>query len=176
MTYESRGIPRTKSDKPLSELIMDPHFVFTILSLTVSVGVFFYYLYKLLFCRDEIDSDEAVQKRLALSGSAKDAKRAAPMTQEEKTALTLRLMAKLADEKERAEAAHAVLSRSIDEKKDKLGGSGASTPAKAKSGAASLAGSQQQAEQVTHVAAGKTIEAKAAEKPVVRRRKANVEK
>lgn len=34
--------------KSLSELLSDPHFIFTIASLCVSLGIFFYFLYQLL--------------------------------------------------------------------------------------------------------------------------------
>ena len=47
-------LPSSKNTPPksLGELLTDPHFIFTILSLIMSLVVFFYYLYQLLFKTD----------------------------------------------------------------------------------------------------------------------------
>lgn len=43
--------------KTPAELLTDPHFIFTICSLVISVGIFFYYLFMLLCSRDENEGD-----------------------------------------------------------------------------------------------------------------------
>eukprot|EP00331_Platyophrya_macrostoma_P010504 CAMPEP_0176417040 /NCGR_PEP_ID=MMETSP0127-20121128/6668_1 /TAXON_ID=938130 /ORGANISM="Platyophrya macrostoma, Strain WH" /LENGTH=188 /DNA_ID=CAMNT_0017797157 /DNA_START=162 /DNA_END=728 /DNA_ORIENTATION=- len=70
---------RAQEQKSLSELLEDPHFIFTILSLVVSLGVFFYYLFQLLFRTEGFSSrkssssklkdDEAAAKKLTEEGN-----------------------------------------------------------------------------------------------------------
>ena len=50
--------------KTFAELLADPHFVFTILSLCLSLSVFFYYLWQLLFAKDEVSDKDEMAKQI----------------------------------------------------------------------------------------------------------------
>lgn len=63
------GGDEPKAPKSLGELMTDPHFVITILSLCVSISVFFYYLYQLLCneqdwnAADDVEADRKKKRR-----------------------------------------------------------------------------------------------------------------
>ena len=52
------------ADKTFMELLTDPHFVFTILSLCLSLSVFFYYLWQLLFAKDDVTDKEEMMRQM----------------------------------------------------------------------------------------------------------------
>ena len=56
------GSKEPKVQKSLGELMMDPHFVFTIFSLLISVSVFFYYLYQLLCNPQDWNATEEMEQ------------------------------------------------------------------------------------------------------------------
>ena len=89
--------------KSIGELLMDPHFVFTILSLVLSLGVFLYYLVQLLFARDEDESAKSIQERAQVARV--DRERDAARVRESRA----KLDAKIAEAASRLEARKAAL-------------------------------------------------------------------
>ena len=97
------------------ELLMDPHFVFTICSLVVSVTVFFFYLYKLLCDNDDLTQQfnedlerrrqaRAAALRLSRSGQSgsQSSQGAETPTTDRRTAAAQALKAELGTDEARA--------------------------------------------------------------------------
>ncbi len=104
-----------RPDEPVKsgwELFQDPHFVVTILSLCLSVSVFFYYLYKLLCTRDDDEKKEYEREAKTLTAANRasaDADRltAARAALDRRIALASKRIEQFENEKAAADAAKA---------------------------------------------------------------------